>query len=95
MVIAVARVELILHGVGSLKDKRSIVKRIIHRTRNSFEISVAETDHMDSLYKAEVGLSVVSNDSRVADSVVQQAVNFIIDLHLTEVGRIEVEIIHF
>lgn len=95
MVVGAARVELILHGVQSLKDKRSIVRKVVARVKNEFGVSVAETAFMDSHHKAEIGITVVSNDSRVADSVLQNVVNFIIDTHLAEVGGVETGIEHF
>lgn len=95
MVVGTAKVELILHGVDSLKGKRSIIRKIVHRVRNAFEISAAETALNDSHRAAEIGLAVVTNDSRLADSIMRQAVDFIIDLHLAEVGRAQVEVTHF
>lgn len=95
MVVGAARVELILHGLKSLKDKRSIVRKVVSRVRNEFEVSAAETDFMDSLHKAEIGISVVSNDARVADSVLQKVVNYIIGMHIAEVGGVETGIEHF
>lgn len=95
MVVGTAKVELVLHGVHSLKDKRSIVRKVVSRVRNNFEISAAETGRLDSLTFSEIGLAVVTNDARLADSIMQKAVNFIIDLHLAEVGRAEVEVTHF
>jgi len=95
MVVGTARVELRLHGVESLKDKRSVVRRIVHRVRNQFDISSAETGHLDSHRQAEVGLAVVSNDARVADSIMQKAVDFIIDMHLAEVVSFNIETTHF
>lgn len=95
MVVGTAKVELLLHGVQSLKDKRSIVRRVVSRVRNNFEISAAETGSLDSLKFSEIGLAVVTNDSALADSIIKKAVNYIIDLHLAEVGRAEVEVTHF
>lgn len=94
MLVGTARVNLQLHGIASLKDKRSIVRRIVHRVRNEFDITAAETDHLDSLRLAEVGLAVVTNDARLADSLMRRAVNFIVDTHLTEVLDAHIEVIH-
>lgn len=95
MVIGAAKVELILHGVHSLKDKRSIVRKVVHRVRNQFEVTAAETDFMDSHHHAEIGVAVVTNDARLADSIMQKVLNYIIDMHLAEVGRVETDVEHF
>ena len=40
--VAICSLELGLHGVGSLKEKRGIVKRVVNRTRDRFRIAVSE-----------------------------------------------------
>ncbi|PLX40530.1 MAG: DUF503 domain-containing protein [Deltaproteobacteria bacterium] len=94
MVVATLKVELIIHGAASLKEKRSVVKRLISRVRSRFELSVAEVGSLDALQRAEVGLAVVSNDSRHANSVADKVLDFIEALNLCEVGSADIEIIH-
>ena len=48
MVIGIGRIKFKLYGVGSLKGKRSIVKSIIHRIQNRFNISIAEVGYNDT-----------------------------------------------
>ena len=59
--------QLSLHGIASLKDKRSIVKSLIGRLKSRFNISIAEVDHQDSKTIAVIGMAVVSNDARFID----------------------------
>ncbi|PLX44905.1 MAG: DUF503 domain-containing protein [Deltaproteobacteria bacterium] len=94
MVVATLKVELIIHGAASLKEKRSVVKRVISRVRSKFELSVAEVGSLDALQRAEVGCAVVSNDARHANSVADKALDFIESLNLCEIGRADIEIIH-
>lgn len=94
MVVGVATVELYIHGAQGLKEKRGVVRRVVERVRNRFDISVAEVDHMDLLRRAAIGMAVVSNDGKVADAILQKALAFIQDLHLAEVGSTEMEILH-
>lgn len=93
MFVGVVRIELYLHGVSSLKEKRSIVKRVVSRVRNQFDISAAEVDLQDFHQSAVIGCAVVTNDSRLADSIMRKVVDYVIDLHLADVGRFEVEVI--
>ena len=86
MVVGVARITLHLHGVRSLKEKRSLVRRIISRTANHFELSVAEVDHMDLHQSAVIGCAVVSNDARLANSIADKVVNYVEELHLAHEG---------
>jgi uncharacterized protein YlxP (DUF503 family) len=87
--VAICSLELGLYGVGSLKEKRGIVKRVVNRTRNRFGVAVSEVGALDRLDCAELGIAVVSNDKSLANSVVDRVVTFVEDLHLAEVRSAE------
>ncbi len=63
--------------VNSLKEKRMELKRIVERTKNKFNLSVAEVGENDNHKVIEIGMCCASNDSGFADSVIENAVNFI------------------
>src|SRR5512145_1498638 len=94
LVVGVLRVELYLPGVTSLKEKRGIVRRVVHRVKNQFEISAAEVELLDFHQSAVIGCAVVTNDARLANSLCDQVASFIEDLHLAQVQRAEIEILH-
>lgn len=94
MVVGVATIKLYLHGVFSLKEKRSVVRRIVHRTKNKFEISVAEVDALELHQSAVIGVAVVTNDSRLANSILDKVVGFVDELHLAEITDSQIEILH-
>lgn len=94
MVVGVATVELYIHGAGSLKDKRRVVRRVLDRVRNRFPVSAAEVDHLDLHQRATIGMAVVNNDGRQADSVLNKALSFVEEMHLAEVIGTELEILH-
>ena len=77
MVVGVCRIVLALPGVGSLKGKRSIVRRITDRVRNKFNVAVAEVAQMDVHRRAVIGLAVVSNDAPHANSMIDAIVSFV------------------
>ncbi len=74
---------------GSLKDKRRILKSIISRVANKFNVSVAEVDDNDSWRLATLGISCVSNDKRHVNEVLSKVANFVSD------ARFEVEILDY
>ncbi len=51
---------LYLPGVHSLKEKRSIVKSLLARMRNKFNVSAAEVDAQDNHGRAVIGVAAVS-----------------------------------
>lgn len=75
--MAVGTVELHLPDVGSLKDKRHVLKGLKERVRARFEVAVAEIDHHDVWQRATLAVACVSHDSRHANEVVSKAVDFI------------------
>ncbi len=62
MVIGTLTVPIHLHGLGSIKDKRKIVKSVIERLRSRFNASVSEIDAQDNKRLALIAVAVVSND---------------------------------
>jgi uncharacterized protein YlxP (DUF503 family) len=63
--------------VGSLKEKRSILKGLIERTKHKFNVSVAEIEQMDNHKHLVLGFACVTNDARLADSIIQNVLHFI------------------
>ena len=94
MVVGTAQVVFALHGVFSLKQKRGIVRRLVERTRNRFNISVAEVDSQDVHGRAVIGLACVGNDSGVINSLLDRALTFMEDQHLAQVVDASLEILH-
>ncbi|MGA2172837.1 MAG: DUF503 domain-containing protein [Sedimentisphaerales bacterium] len=76
MIVGVMTANLHLQGIGSLKEKRSIVKSVIGRLQSRFNISVSEVDHNDSKEIATLGISVVSNDKSFIESQLEAVAAF-------------------
>ena len=69
--------QLYLHGVTSLKDKRKIVKSLIERLKNRFNISVSEVDHNDIKTSAIIAIAVVSNNARFVNQQLDKVLEFL------------------
>ena len=69
----------------SLKEKRQVVRSIIERLQNRFNISIAETGHLDVQRRAEIGLAVVSNESYHLEKIIGKIMNFV-----EQDGRVQV-----
>lgn len=78
MNVGVGRIELRMPGNQSLKAKRQIVKSIIARLQNTFNVSVAEVDNQDLWQLATLGVSCVSNHRRHADETLSAVLKFIV-----------------
>jgi len=77
--VALGVVELHLPDVGSLKDKRHVLKGLKEKVRARFEVSVAEVDHQDIWQRATLAVAYVSADARHANTVISKAMDFIKD----------------
>ncbi|MGE5619873.1 MAG: DUF503 domain-containing protein [Sphingomonadaceae bacterium] len=77
MIIGAARVVLHLPEAHSLKEKRHVVKSIIARAHNQFNVSAAEIEDQDLWQRAVLGFAVVTNDGHHANEVISSVVNFV------------------
>lgn len=95
MIIATALLKLHLPQAGSLKDKRRVVKSILTRLHNEFNVSASEVEDQDLWQIATLGIAYVSNDASHANSVVSKAVAFVETGHWeTWLSHYELEILH-
>ena len=95
MVVGVLRLTLYIDESHSLKEKRSVLRKIKARVRHEFNVSIAECDEHDLWQKTQLGLCQVGTDQAYIDGALQAAVRFIEDLHLAEVGEADVEFLHY
>jgi uncharacterized protein YlxP (DUF503 family) len=76
MIVGVLTAQLHLHGINSLKEKRSIVKSLLGRLKSRFNISISEVDHQDEKTSAVVGISLVSNDTQFINKQFDSIIDF-------------------
>ncbi len=81
MNVGVCRIDLRIPENQTLKGKRQVVKSIIARIRNKFNVAVAEVGNLDLWQVATIGVSVVSNDQRYSNEVLCKVVNFVGNSH--------------
>jgi uncharacterized protein YlxP (DUF503 family) len=86
MVIGVATVSLHLPLATSLKDKRSVVRRLSARLRDRFNVAVAEVDDLDYWGRVTLAIVCVSTGGRHARSMLDKVV------HAIEEMRIDAEL---
>ena len=94
MIVGTGTIKLKLFGVASLKAKRKIVKSMIGRISNRFNISMAETNLNDSLDWAEIGFALVGNDTRIINSKIDKVFNMADEMGLAVLADTQMEIIH-
>lgn len=86
--------DLRIPGNASLKGKRKVLRKIIDRVKNRYNISISEIGDNDLWQRSQLGLSVVGNDSRHINSSLDKIINFIDGMNVAEIVHSEIEIIH-
>jgi uncharacterized protein YlxP (DUF503 family) len=94
VVVGVCQVDLRIPGNASLKGKRRVLRKIIDRVKNRYNISISEIGDNDLWQRSLLGLSVVGNDSRHINSSLDKIIGFIDSLNVADIIHSEIEIIH-
>jgi uncharacterized protein len=95
MVVGVGLLDFRIFGCGSLKEKRSVLSRVIKRTQNEFNISIAEVGDNDQWQKAKVGFCMVGNDKPYINAKMDHVLHFVDQFGAVEVVRSRIEITSF
>lgn len=77
MRILLMKVTLRASWVHSLKEKRMIVKSVVQRLKNKFNISVVEASEQDIHQTIVIGIAGICASSAQADSTMENVINFI------------------
>lgn len=85
MFIGALRIELYMPQCRTLKEKRQVVKSIIDRTRNRFNVAVAEVDKQDLWQVCSLGVCCVSNSEYTVREILDR-----VDRSVRASGKAEV-----
>lgn len=92
MIVGFCQIDIYLPGSKSLKDKRASVKKIIERTKNRFNVSIAEVEDNQLWQRTKIGIATVGNGTDFVRSTIDSVIKFITDLQVGEVIDTDMEI---
>lgn len=92
MIIEAATVTLYAPWVHSLKEKRMVVKSLIDKARNKFNISIAEISEQDTHQTIVLGMACVANTAALADRMIESILTFIENNTEAEIVSIQREV---
>lgn len=78
MHVAALEVDLHLPQCHSLKEKRAVIKSILHGAHSRFGVAVAEVAHQDKWQRAGLGFATVSSKAGLADDVLCKVERFVV-----------------
>jgi uncharacterized protein len=87
MFIGACTIELDLPGLGSLKEKRSVLKPLLARLHKEFNVSAAEVDLHDAWQSSTIGIVMVSTSAVHAQNLLNNLIHWI------ETYRPDVEVV--
>ncbi|MDB1947354.1 DUF503 domain-containing protein [Clostridium tertium] len=95
MKVLVMSIKLRASWVHSLKEKRMVVKSIIQKLKNKFNISVNEVEDQDIHQSIVIAISSICLSSSQVDSTMENIINFIELNTDAELINIEKDVIMF
>ena len=89
MIILGMKVSFLIYNSYSLKDKRSVIKSIIKKSQNKFNVSSSEVEAHDTLNQGILGIAVVSNNRKLSQQILDQVIQEIEDNGEVEIHSVE------
>ncbi len=77
MIVGISEITLHIPESHSLKDKRQVIKSLMARVRQRFEVAIAEVGENDVWQTAKLGVSCVSNSHQHANEVLNNVLHYI------------------
>lgn len=75
--IGSVEVECLIYETHSLKEKRSVIKRVLMRAKNEFNIAASELDYQDLWQRTRLGFVTISSDKVQVEREIQRLLAFI------------------
>ena len=75
--IVYAEVEFMIQTAHSLKEKRAVLQRMITRTKQKFNVSVAEIDFQDVWQRTRIAVVTVASAKEAADREMNYALQYL------------------
>jgi uncharacterized protein YlxP (DUF503 family) len=91
----VLKLDLRLHGPQNLKQKRSVIQKILARCRNRFPVSCAEVGHQDLWQRTQLGFAVVSSSEQVLAPILSRIEDEILASAELDLVDASIEFIHY
>lgn len=77
MIIGLATCECIIYDAHSLKEKRSVLLRILSRLKQRYNVSVSEVDFQNVWQRTKIAIVAVSSSQVSTEQEIQNALKLI------------------
>ena len=90
--VLVLKIKLYTPWVHSLKEKRMVVKSLLAKIRNKFQVSVAEVEMQDVHQTIVIAVAAIASHQAQADSMEEEILKFVERSTEAEIVESETEI---
>lgn len=84
MIVGLLTLDLHIPGSNSLKSKRHVIKSLIDRIKNKFNVSVAEVDAQNLWQRSVIGIAYVANETLIINQVLEKVRTLVLNTHSVE-----------
>jgi uncharacterized protein YlxP (DUF503 family) len=84
MIVGLLTLDLHIPESNSLKSKRLVIKSLIDRIKNKFNVSIAEVDANNLWQRSVIGIAYVANETVIINKVFEKIKNVVISTHPVE-----------
>jgi uncharacterized protein YlxP (DUF503 family) len=84
MIVGLLTLDLHIPEANSLKSKRLVIKSLIDRIKNKFNVSIAEVDANNLWQRSVIGIAYVANETQIINKVFEKIKNLVLGTHSIE-----------
>lgn len=84
MIVGLLTLDLHIPEANSLKSKRMVIKSLIDRIKNKFNVSVAEVDANNLWQRSVIGIAYVANETLIINKVFEKIRTLVLSTHSLE-----------
>jgi hypothetical protein len=93
MIVGLLTLDLHIPEANSLKSKRAVVKSLIDRIKNKFNVSIAEVDAQNLWQRCIIGIAFVSNETVMINRVFEKIRTLILNINSVELLDSNIELL--
>ncbi len=93
MIVGLLTLDLHIPEANSLKSKRAVVKSLIDRIKNKFNVSIAEVDAQNLWQRCIIGIAFVSNETVMIHRVFEKIRTLVLNANSIELLDSNIELL--
>lgn len=93
MIVGLLTLDLHIPEANSLKSKRLVIRSLIDRIKNKFNVSISEVDANDLWQRSVIGIAYVANETVIINKVFEKIKNQVNDYHPVELINATMELL--